>query len=90
MKLKSGFKLRNVCGEYVLLAEGAEVINFNKMLAMNESAAYLYRRTEENNGEFTPETLAQYLLEEYEVSEEVATKEATVLADKWLQAGICD
>lgn len=90
MKLKSGFKLRNVCGEYVLLAEGAEVINFNKMLAMNESAAYLYRRAEENNGEFTPETLAQYLLEEYEVSEEVATKEATVLADKWLQAGICD
>lgn len=39
MRQKKGFTLRTVCGEHVIVAEGLEVINFNKLLSLNESAA---------------------------------------------------
>ena len=41
MELKSGFTLRDFLGEKIVLAEGIENINFNKMLSLNDSAAYL-------------------------------------------------
>ena len=57
MKQKSGFTLRNVCGEHVIVAEGLEVINFNKLLSLNESAAYLWEQAAQL-GDFTAEQLA--------------------------------
>ena len=36
--------MRTVCGEHVIVAEGLEVINFNKLLSLNESAAYLWEQ----------------------------------------------
>lgn len=90
MRLKTGFTLRPLGEEFILLAEGTEVVNFNKMLTLNESAAYLYQRVEASGREFTPETLASFLQEEYEVSPEQALADATLLAEKWLQAGISE
>lgn len=88
MKLKKGFSLRPLGNEYILLAEGAEIINFNKMLSLNESAAYLYRSLEDKD--FTAETIQTLLLEEYEVSPEQAIKDAQVLMEKWQNAGIVE
>lgn len=88
MKLKKGFSLRPLGNEYILLAEGAEIINFNKMLSLNESAAYLYRSLEDKD--FTAETIQTLLLEEYEVSPEQAIKDAQVLIEKWQNAGIVE
>ena len=42
MKLKEGFVLRQVCGENVITGEGLGAINFGKLLALNETAAWLY------------------------------------------------
>lgn len=41
MKKKSGFVLRQVCGENIIVAEGKENIDFSSIIAMNESSAYL-------------------------------------------------
>ena len=37
MKTKKGFKLRTICGENVIVAEGIENIDFSKIISMNES-----------------------------------------------------
>mgnify|MGYP003462096660 CR=1 FL=1 len=41
MKKKTGFNLRTICGERIIVAEGRENIDFSNIIALNESAAYL-------------------------------------------------
>ena len=79
MKTKKGFKLRNVCGENVIVADGIENIDFSKIISMNESAAYLWN-----------DKLVALLLDEYEVDETTARNDAEQLIKKWLEAGIIE
>ncbi|MBO4435200.1 MAG: PqqD family protein [Bacteroidales bacterium] len=88
MKLKEGFVLRTICGENVISGEGTRNINFSKLISLNETAAFLYRKVQ--GSEFTPETLADLLTEEYEVSREVALKDAEKLVRQWVDAGIAE
>ena len=67
MKTKKGFKLRSICGENVIVAEGIENIDFSKIISMNESAAYLWQNIE--GKEFTEKELVDLLTAEYEVDE---------------------
>lgn len=41
MKVKNGFVIREICGEKVLSGEGSDFVNFNKLIRLNDSAAYL-------------------------------------------------
>lgn len=88
MKKKSGFVLRQVCGENVIVAEGKENIDFSSIIAMNESSAYLWNKIREDN--FTPETMATMLTEEYEIDNATALADATTLANQWMEAGIIE
>lgn len=70
MKLKDGFVLRQVAGEYVAITSGDEV-DLNKMITLNETGAFLWERLAE---ETTQEALAEALLAEYEVDRDTACK----------------
>ncbi len=86
MKIAEGFTLRSLLGENIITREGAEAVNFNKMVSLNSSAAYLWKAVE--GREFTVTDLKNLLLEEYEVDEETALKDAQKLADSWLKIGL--
>jgi len=86
MKIKEGFILRSICGEYVVVGEGLTQVNFNKMLSLNETAAYLWK--EAQGKEFTKEDLVQFLLEKYEVSPEQAAADVDKLVTIWIQEGV--
>lgn len=86
MKAKPGFKLRVVCGENIIVAEGEENIDFSNIISMNESSAYLWKNIQEK--EFTHADLVKLLLEEYEVDEATALADVKNLTDLWAQAGI--
>ncbi len=86
MKIKEGFILRSICGEYVVVGEGLAQVNFNKMLSLNASAAYLWEGVE--GKVFTVEDLAKLLTDKYEVSLEKATEDAAKVADVWLREGV--
>ena len=43
MKTKQGFNLRNICGEYIIVAEGESNIDFSNIISMNESSAFLWK-----------------------------------------------
>ena len=68
MKTKKGFRLRTVCGENIIVSEGIENIDFSRIISMNESSAFLWKKVE-NGQDFTEEDLTQYLTDEYEVDE---------------------
>jgi hypothetical protein len=88
MRIKEGFILRTICGQHVISGEGTANVNFSQLISLNESAAYLFRSVKDKD--FTPETLADLLLEEYEVDAETALKDAKDLCDKWLEVGITE
>lgn len=88
MKIKEGFELRVICGENIIVAKGIQNIDFNKIISLNESAAYLWKALE--GKEFTPESMAELLRMEYEVNEATALSDAQELAKAWLEAGLCD
>lgn len=82
MKLKNGFVLRQVCGENVIVGEGLDAINFGKMLALNETAAWLWQQAQAM-GEFTIEALADKLCNEYEVTPDEARRDVAAIIDEW-------
>ena len=86
MKLVEGFRLRDVMGQATVIGEGVEQVNFNKLVTLNESAAFLWKAVE--GKEFTVETLASLLMENYGIDESLATKDAETLAGQWLEIGL--
>lgn len=88
MKIKDGFVLREMCGEYIVAAEGLQNINFNKLISLNSTAAFLWKALE--NKEFTVEDMAQLLVDEYEIDMELASTDSASLIKAWLDAGIAE
>ena len=86
MRIKEGFILRSICGEYVVVGEGLSQVNFNKMLSLNDSAAYLWKEAE--GRDFTEEDLIQLLLDRYDVSTELAASDVRKLLETWISEGV--
>lgn len=85
MKVIPGFALRPLGNEYLLIAESVELVNFNAMITLNESAAYLWRNVADKES-FDEQTLADLLLAEYEVSHEQALADARKTIVSWQDA----
>ena len=88
MKIKEGFELREMCGENIIVAKGVQNIDFNKIISLNETAAYLWKAIV--GKEFTPESMAELLRMEYEVNEATALADAQELTKAWQDAGLCE
>lgn len=89
MKAKKGFKLREICGENIIVADGIENIDFSSIISMNESSAYLWQAIQDKE-QFSTEELATLLTEQYEVDEATALADSQTLVDQWLKAGIIE
>lgn len=88
MHTKSGFNLRDVCGEKLILAEGIENINFSRVIRFNQTSAYLWENIKDK--EFTVEDLTTLLTDTYDVDREQAFADASDLAKKWIESGIVE
>ena len=86
MKIIDGFVLRPLGEEFIVIGEGLSQINFNKMISLNSTAAFLWENVE--GKDFTVEDLTKLLTDNYEVEEERAAADATAIAAKWIEAGI--
>ena len=69
-----------------MVGEGLTQVNFNKMLSLNESAAYLWK--EVLGKEFTRQDMAQLLLDKYEVTPEQAAADVDKLLAIWTREGV--
>ena len=86
MKTVEGFTLRPLGKEFIITAENIHNINFNKMISLNESAAYLWKSV--NGIDFNADTLADLLVERYEIDRETALRDSEAIIVKWKEAGI--
>jgi hypothetical protein len=86
MRIIEGFRLRKLGKEHIVVGEGLAQVNFNKMVSLNGTAAYLWESVE--GRDFTVADLTALLLDRYEVEAEVAERDAAALARAWVEAGI--
>ena len=88
MKIKEGFVLRQMCGENIVAGEGLQHINFNKLLSLNESAAYLWQ--ELVGKEFTLEEMAELLIARYGIDKQLAMTDSEKLMNVWVEVGVAE
>ena len=89
MKLKSGFVLRDVCGEQVIIGEGIGALDFVRLLCLNETATFLWKKADEQ-GDFSAESLANALCEEYDVAREQAIADVNAIVNEWKKVGVVE
>lgn len=87
MHLKEGFILRELGDEHIVIGEG-ETVDFQRLVSLNASAAFLWRSIE--GREFEVADLTALLLEEYEVDPPEAAEAAEDIARAWLEAGLAE
>lgn len=88
MRIKKGFVLRELVGQKIVTGEGLEQIDFNKLVSLNSSAAYLWEHLVSR--EFDLETMVDLLLERYDIKRSVALKDARALLDNWKSIGLIE
>ena len=89
MKQKDGFVLREICGEKVVVAEGLKVVDFGKMVSMNDTATWLWEKCTEL-GDFTAEQLAEAICQVYNVEPSKALADVTHILDEWKELGLIE
>ena len=74
MKLKDGLIYRKIAGEHVVIPVGNNIADFNGIISLNETAAFLWVKLKEGT---EPGILVSALLEEYDVEQAQAEKDVS-------------
>lgn len=88
MRLKDGYKLHPLGEDYILIGESSQRINFNSLVTLNATAAYLWQSVE--GKEFDVHTLTQLLVEEYDVDAATAQHDAQATIEQWEAAKVVE
>lgn len=86
MRIKDGFVLRTMLGDHVVVGEGLAQVDFNCLLTLNATAAYLWESVQ--GKDFTKEDLADLLVEKYGISREQAISDSQNIANTWIEQGV--
>lgn len=71
MKIKEGFILRNVAGSNIVVPFGDRCLDFNGMITLNDTGAFIWKQLENGAEEAD---IVKALLAEYEVEEDRAAQ----------------
>lgn len=86
MKIKQGFILQEICGEKTVIAVGIENIDFNNLIRLSESAAFIWENFADK--EFDAEILTKFILDNYDIDEETARHDCQEFCDTLIKEGI--
>ena len=87
MKIKEGFRLREVAGGYLVVAVGKAVKEFGGVVNLNETGAFLWKLLEKSS---TESEMVDALLSEYEVDRDTAEKDVKAFTDKLMEAKLVE
>lgn len=85
MKIIDGFMLREVAGNYIVVAIGSMAKKFNGMIKLNESSAFLWKLLEKGADE---NDLLSAMMNEYEIEEDVARADIKEFVEKLTKVGL--
>ena len=79
MKIKEGYILRNVAGSFVVVPVGNATLEYNGMMNLNETGAFLFGKMIEG---INREDLIKALTDEYDVDDETAKQDVDAFIEK--------
>ncbi len=78
MKIKDGYLIREIAGAYVVVPAGEQVVEFNGLMTLNETAAFIWSILVDGADE---DEVVKKMLDEYDVSEEKAKEDVRKVID---------
>ena len=87
MKVKEGFMLREVAGQWVVVPLGERVVEFNGILTLNEIGAFLWKKLESGAEE---EELVGAILSVYEIDADTARADVKEFISSMNEKGLMD
>jgi hypothetical protein len=72
LKIKDGFLLKEVAGNFVVVPVGSNLVDFSAMITINETGAFLWEHLQ---NETNIEALVEKLTKEYDIDKETARKD---------------
>lgn len=88
MKIKQGYKIREIAGEKIIVIQGKYGEDMTKIVSLNSSAELLVR--ELAGKEFEISDAASILTGRYDVDSQTAERDAAVWAEKLIECGIIE
>lgn len=88
MRINGNFIMRTVAGQAILVNVEASSVDFNNMLSLSETAAWLWEKAAGCDGEFDEPDLVRWLTEEFDVDEETAARDVAEMVLQWRQYGL--
>lgn len=85
MKIKSGFILREIAGNYIVVSVGDRVKEFNGVINLNKTGVLLWNALIKGA---TEEELVNALLKEYDVEQSVAENDVKEFVGKLKEANL--
>ena len=85
MKIKSGFILREIAGNYIVVSVGERVKEFNGVVNLNKTGVLLWNALMKGA---TEEELVNALLSEYDVEKSVAESDVLEFVNKLKEANL--
>lgn len=88
MRIKAGYKLRDIAGETIIVNQGTHGIDMTKVISLNYSARFLYEQLE--GKEFTREDVTAVLMDRYEIDPATAEKGAEAWIGSMKKCGVIE
>lgn len=86
MKIKDGFVLRNVADNYIVIGVGEEAVDFNGMITLNETGAFLWKILAESDVD--KNGLLTSLMHEYDVDADTVERDIDDFLKKLQDGGL--
>lgn len=88
MRIKEGYKIRNIAGESVIVSIGQLDVNLTKVISLNPTSVWLWE--ELGHDEFDADRVASLLTDHYEVDYDQALADARDWISSLSQAGLIE
>lgn len=87
MKIKKGFVLKQVAGNFIVVPTGSLVKSFNGVVNLNQTGAFLWSKSQD---EIDRDKLIEELIKEYEIDLETAKKGVDKFIETLKKEGFVD
>ena len=87
MKIKEGFMLRNVADNYIVVPVGKASLEFKGLINLNGVGAFIWECLEK---ETTIEEVIDKVIKEYNIDNELATRDVSNFINKLVEAKLLD
>ncbi|MBQ6999156.1 MAG: PqqD family protein [Clostridia bacterium] len=88
MKLKSGFTIREIAGDYIVVPTGDNYLDFGAVISLNESGAFLWNQLQQPK---SADELSAALAAEYGIDASIAAADTVDFVNLLKEHGLmCD